>query len=161
MWKISRTVYLIVLIPYLAIGIYLLYLGFTTSPSLTADSHFLKNSFYFEGISCIIIPLILIAGILLYKKRIANEEIDRAPNSIKGEAEILDMEETEIHVNELPQIKFLLRVTLPGRSPYKIEHRKIMSTFILNSLNIGSKLPVFVDPDNPEKILLGYYLYFQ
>jgi len=71
------------------------------------------------------------------------------------------MEETEIHVNELPQIKFLLRVTLPGRSPYKIEHRKIMSTFILNSLNIGSKLPVFVDPDNPEKILLGYYLYFQ
>ena len=159
--KTSRTAYSIVLIPYLAVGIYLLYLGFTTSTASTADSHFLKNSFYFEGISCIIIPIILIAGIFLYKKRIKYKETDYAPNSIKGEAKIIEMKQTGIYVNELPQVKFLLRITIPRRLPYQIEYKKIMNSFILNSLHAGAKLPVFVDPDNPERILLGYYLYFQ
>jgi len=162
MLKSFKKTYLIIFIPYLALGIYLFYRGLIVpSNGFMSYDYFLKNSFYFEGLSCIIVPIIIIAGISLYNKRSYNKEIDPAQNSIKGEAEILDIEQTGMYINELPQVKFILQINIPNKPPYQMEHEKIMNSLILNSLHIGAKIPVFVDPTNSERILLGYYLYFQ
>lgn len=70
--RIYKTIYLTFCIPYLTVGTYLLYLGFTVSNG--PNCYFLKNSFYFEGVSCIIIPIIIIAGISLYNKKVNDEK---------------------------------------------------------------------------------------
>lgn len=155
MWKTSKTAYLLFCIPYLAASMYLFYLGFTVSPNaLTYDGYYIKNSFYLEGLSCIIVPFITIAGILLYKK-IKDKEIDLTQNGIKGEAEILDMEETGIYSNNHPQIKFLLKITLPNRSQYQIEHKEVVNFISFNSPYVGAIVPIFVDPDNHTKVMLS------
>ena len=152
MWKTFKMAYLIIWIPYIVFGIYLIHLGSIASPNAITTDSFFKNSFYFEGVSCIIIPLILIAGISLYKKK---TKTPITKNSIRGKAEILDMKQTGLYLNNIPQIKFLLKITIPNKSPYQIKYKAFVGYLKLNSLHAGAVVPVLVNPKNPENILLG------
>lgn len=157
MWKTSKATTLITTVPLLAVGMGLLYLGFTASPdALTDDGYSLQNFFYIMGGFFLIGPLITTVGILLFYNRVNDREINLEQNGTRGEAEILHREQTGTYINELPQVKFLLKLTMPDREPYKIEHKDVVSMLDLSSINVGAKLPVFVDPNNPENILLVY-----
>lgn len=157
MWKTSKATTLITTVPLLAVGIGLLYLGFTASPeALTDDGYSLKNFFYIMGAGFLIFPLMTTLGILLYYKKANDREVNLVQNGIRGEAEILHREQTGTYINELPQVKFLLQITMPDREPYKIKYKDVISMLDLGSINVGAKLPVFVDPDNPENILIVY-----
>ena len=157
MWKTSKGTTLITTVPFLAVGIGLLYLGFTSSPdALTDDGFSLQNFYYIMGGFFLIGPLLTTAGVLLFYKRSNDKETYLAQNGIKGEAEILHREQTGTYINELPQVKFQLQINIPGENPYKIEHKEVVSMLDLGSINIGAKLPVFVDPNNFKNILLVY-----
>lgn len=157
MWKTSKATTLITTVPLLAVGMGLLYLGFTASPdALTDDGYSLQNFFYIMGGFFLIGPLITTVGILLFYNRANDREINLEQNGTRGEAEILHREQTGTYINELPQVKFLLKLTMPDREPYKIEHKDVVSMLDLSSINVGAKLPVFVDPNNPENIMLVY-----
>ena len=69
-------------------------------------------------------------------------------------AEILDVEQTGGYVNNQPQLEFLLKITLPGEFPYQIKHKETVNYLSLGGIYTGARLPVYVDPNNPKKILL-------
>lgn len=157
MWKTSKGTTLITTVPLLAVGIGLLYLGFTASPdALTDDGYSLQNFFYIMGGFFLIGPLITTIGISLFYKRANDREIYLTQSGIRGEAEILHREQTGTYINELPQVKFLLQLTMPDRESYQMEYKDVISMLDLGSINVGTKLPVFVDPNNSKNIMLVY-----
>ncbi|MBM4241481.1 MAG: hypothetical protein FJ150_07475 [Euryarchaeota archaeon] len=157
MWKISKWIFLVTTVPLLTVGIIFLILGFMASPeALTDDGYSLKNFYYTMGGAFVIFPLITTIGVLLYYRRINVRETNLIQNGIRGEAEILHQEQTGSYLNELPQVKFQLEVTLSDGDIYQIEHKDYISMLDLNSIGVGRKLPVFVDPNNQKNLLLIY-----
>lgn len=156
MWQVSKGLLLGVLAPFLLMGIGFLIAGFLASPeALGDDSSPLKNQHYLMGASFILFPSIALAGVLLYYKK-ANDRVSfLVEKGIQGVAEILGRQQTGVYINELPQVKFLLLITLPGRQSYQTEHKDVVSMLDLGSINVGAKLPVFVDPNNEKNILLN------
>lgn len=65
-------------------------------------------------------------------------------------------EQTGWYVNDLPQVKFTLKVTLPGKAPYQVEHNEVVNLIDVGLVNPGAVVPVVVDPRNPKKMLLLY-----
>ena len=88
------------------------------------------------GVAFIIFPLITTAGVYLFYKRINERETNLIQNGIKGEAEILQREQTGTYLNELPQIKFQLQIKIPGKQTYPLEHKDYVSMLDLNAITI-------------------------
>lgn len=157
MWKVSKWIFLVTTVPLLAVGIGFIVFGFMAPlEALTDDGYSLKNFFYLMGGAFLFFPLISVIGVGLYYKRINDRETFLIQNGIQGEAEILHREQTGTYINELPQVKFLLQVTVSGEEPYQLEYKDVVSMLDMGSINVGAKLPVFVDPNNPRNILLNY-----
>ena len=160
MWKVSK----IVIAPFLIIGAVLIYLGYNTSlqaaifapgvPASDVSDFFAgdQSLFYIMGAFFIILPLL----ILIYYKIGNDREMHLVQNGIKGEAKILNVNQTGMYVNNLPQVKFLLQITTPDTESYQVEHKEVVNMIDLGSIRVGAVLPVFVDPQNPKKILLSY-----
>jgi hypothetical protein len=53
-------------------------------------------------------------------------------------------------------MKFELEVTVPGRAPYKVNHKQLTPFEIYNRLTKGMILPVKVHPEKPAKLLLDW-----
>ncbi len=157
MWKTNRWIYIITTVPLLAIGIVFIVFGIMESPeTLTDDGQNLKNLYYTMGSAFTIFPLITTFGVMRYYKRINDRETFLIQNGIKGEAEILHREQTGTYINELPQVKFILLLSTPYREPYEVEYKDVVNMLDLGAINVGAKLPVFVDPDDEKNILLVY-----
>lgn len=157
MWKVPKWMYLMVIIPFLVVGIGMIYYGYQTSPeALTDDGHPLKEFLYIMGAAFMILPFISSVGLMLFYKRINDRETNLIEHGIQGEAEILSREQTGVYINELPQVKFQLKITSPYGETYEMEHKDIVSMLDMGSINVGAKLPVFVDPNNSKNILLIY-----
>jgi hypothetical protein len=157
MWKVPKWMYLIIIIPFLAVGIGMIYFGFQAPPEvLTDDGYPLKEFLYMMGAFFIIMPLISSLGVTLFYKRINDRETNLIEHGIQGEAEILHREQTGVYINELPQVKFLLKITSPYGETYEIEHKDVVSMLDMRSINVGAKLPVYIDPNSEKNILLVY-----
>lgn len=157
MWKTSKWIYIVTTVPLLAFGIGFLVFGFMAPPdALTDDGYSLKFFYYTMGGAFLFFPLITVLGVGLFYKRINDRETFLVNNGIKGEAEILHREQTGTYINELPQVKFNLLLTLPDREPYQMEYKDVVSMLDMSAINVGAKLPVMVDPDNERNILLLY-----
>lgn len=136
MWKISKGIFLITTVPLLAVGIGFLVFGSMAPPeALTDDGYSLKNFFYMRGAGFLIFPIITTIGISLFYQRINDRETNLIQNGIKGEAEILHREQTGTYINELPQVKFLLQLTMPDREPYKTRYKDVINMLDLGSIN--------------------------
>jgi hypothetical protein len=157
MWKVSKWIYIVTTVPLLAVGIGFLVFGFMAPPeALTDDGYSLKFFFYIMGVSFIFFPLIATLGVGLYYKKINDRETFLIQDGIQGEAEILQREQTGTYINELPQVKFRLLLTIPDREPYEMEYKDVVSMLDIGSITVGAKLPVYVDPNNEKNIMLMY-----
>jgi len=108
------------------------------------------------GAFFIIMPFISSLGVMLFYNRINDREINLMEHGIQGGAEILSREQTGVYINELPQVKFLLKITSPFGETYELEHKDVVSMLDMVSINVGAKIPVFIDPNNNKNILLVY-----
>jgi hypothetical protein len=157
MWKTSNWLFIITTVPLIAVGIGFIVFGIMASPeALTDDGYALKNFYYFMGGAFIIFPIIASLGVMMYYKRINDRETFLIQNGIQGEAEILHREQTGTYINELPQVKFKLLLTTPDREPYEVEYKDVVSMLDMAVINVGAKLPVYVDPTDEKNILLQY-----
>lgn len=73
-------------------------------------------------------------------------------NGINGTAEILDAQQTQTFVNNNPEIKFTLMVTVPGKDPYKATYKTVVPFIDLAKFQPGDKYYVLVDPKNPQNV---------
>lgn len=155
MWKTPKSLWLITTAPLVIVGIGLIIWGLMTTPdALTDDGYSLQNLFYIMGVSFVVFPLIGAFGVYFYYKRINDRETFLINEGIKGEAEIIKREQTGTYINEQPEVRFRLSITTPFDEPYELDHKEIVNLLDVGSLTVGRKMPVMINPNNPQDILL-------
>jgi hypothetical protein len=149
MWKVSDLLWSLVpfFLPIIA-GIYLLYVTVTKSMNVVN---------YVVGAIFIIFPLILGLGLYYYETKKDIRKSYLINDGLRCEAEILSLKKTGFYRNEHPQVKFVLKLTVPGDRAYQLEHNEYLNPLDVENLTEGAKIQVMVDPDNPKNILLVYY----
>ena len=74
---------------------------------------------------------------------------------LPGQATILSLSGGNMVVNNINYlITFRLRVTVPGRPPYDVDHRQLVPIFALASLPVGATVAVMVDPRDQTKLTI-------
>lgn len=61
-----------------------------------------------------------------------------------------------VQINEQPLLKMVLDVEVPGMAPRRIERKLIVSNFAAPLMQPGLVLPVYVNPSDPEDILIAW-----
>lgn len=140
----------VILVP-VAIG---LIVAIPSLESLPGNEHSLFDNLL--DLVLILFPVFLILGFVVYYKRQADIEENLKKDGIKGVAVVLSREQTGTYIDNLPQIRFRLRIILPGRDAYQIEHTDVVNLLDLHLIDVGAKLIVYVDPNQAENILLSF-----
>ncbi len=74
-------------------------------------------------------------------------------SGIPGQATVLSVSGGNVVVNNINVLlTFRLRVSVPGRPPYEIDHRQLTSMFSMAALQVGATVPVMVDPTDPRRL---------
>jgi hypothetical protein len=102
--------------------------------------------------------------------RTANEAMDAAQASgmmnpggaaamysggVAGSATIDSVADTGVFINEAPVLELSMTVTVPGRPPYPVNHRQLVSHAALARFQPGSVLPVRVSQQDPNQLMIG------
>ena len=74
---------------------------------------------------------------------------------IAGSATIDSLADTGMFVNEAPVLELSMTVTVPGRPPYPVKHRQLVSHAALSRFQPGSVLPVKVSAQDPNQLMIG------
>lgn len=98
------------------------------------------------------VPLFFVWNILIAPSM--NEDYLQQ-NGINGTAEILEAEQTQTFVNNNPEIKMTLLVTLPGKEPYKATYKTVVAMVDLPKVQPGNKWYVLVDPKDPQNVIFA------
>jgi hypothetical protein len=73
---------------------------------------------------------------------------------VAGTAVVDSVEETKVRVDRAWVHKYGLRVTVPGRATYQVEHFEVHRE--PGYAGVGQTIAVKVDPTNPEKLLIDW-----
>ena len=76
-------------------------------------------------------------------------------NGIVGQARVDQISDTGTTINDNPQVKFDLTVTIPGRDPYPATLVQVVSRLSIGSFQPGATVPVRVSPDNPQSLMIA------
>jgi hypothetical protein len=74
---------------------------------------------------------------------------------IAGSATIDSVADTGVFVNEAPVLELSMTVTVPGRPPYPVKHRQLVSHAALARFQPGSMHAVKVSAQDPNQLMLG------
>jgi hypothetical protein len=106
----------------------------------------------------ILIILITAAGVavplLSLRKKKRKAELLLATGS-KGEATVLQLDDTGEKVNENPRVNVLLEVRIPNFPPYQVRKTVTVPHVRLSQIQVGSIVSVIADPNqptNPDKV---------
>ena len=99
--------------------------------------------------------LILVAiGIRVRRSAQRTERI--LATGVDGSATITSVAQTGMSMNDNPQVEVGLMVELPGRPPYAATRREFVPLILLARLIPGARLPVTVDPADPQGVLIDW-----
>jgi hypothetical protein len=73
----------------------------------------------------------------------------------KGLATVVAVRDTGVRVDENPQAELDLQVAVAGLEPYVVTHRQVISRIAIGSFWPGAKVPVRVDPQDPQNVLVA------
>jgi hypothetical protein len=74
---------------------------------------------------------------------------------IPGTATVKGLADTGTTLNNAPVMDIQLTVQVPGREPYDVTHRQLVSFAALGNFQPGKTFPVHVDQQDPSKIVIG------
>lgn len=151
-----RLVLFITFAPFIAIGIGLVVVGFRTPQTLMMAPGFpLSLFFYLMGGGFLAMSFIMLLGFVIFGAAKRKKLENLMENGKPGEAIILGFEDTGVMINNNPRVKLSLEVQLEGQMPYQIQKTMVVPLIRISQFQIGSKVPVLVDPNepqNPDKI---------
>jgi hypothetical protein len=109
----------------------------------------------FIGQIWIVVSLFLIGLFVFLSRRAAAGERLKA-EGIPGSAQILELEQTGVYINEQPQVKLRLRVEPRGRAPFETVKRVTVPMIALGTLTNGRPLKVVVDAENQDRVVIDW-----
>jgi hypothetical protein len=74
---------------------------------------------------------------------------------IVGQARIDRIADTGTAINDNPQVRFALTVTIPGREPYPATLTQVVRRIAIENFQPGATVPVRVSPDDPEALIFA------
>ena len=72
-------------------------------------------------------------------------------------ATIQEMTQTGVYINEMPQVRFKLRVQPAGGSAYEMNRTMTIPHIALGSLGIGKTLSAYIDKKDPNNVMVDWY----
>lgn len=75
---------------------------------------------------------------------------------VPGRAQVLEMSQTGMFVNNRARIQLRVRIEAPGIPPYEKQESVIVPVIALSALQPGRILPVLVDPGNPQSFEINW-----
>jgi hypothetical protein len=103
-----------------------------------------------------VIWVIVALGLWLFarsqKRKAAHQDWVFA-NGLKGAATVVKAS-SHAKVNELPLMSLTLDLQVPGMADRQVKRRVLMSVFAANRVQPGLVLPVHVNPEDPDDLVL-------
>lgn len=113
-----------------------------------------KTAVRIAGVGTMIFgPLLVIVPWLVISRLNKNKQ-NIVEKGVQAVAEILSLQDTGSYVNNMPRLRFRLRVTLPTGETYETDQTKTVPFSAMNAIGIGSQHTVFVDPNNRNKVVM-------
>jgi hypothetical protein len=75
---------------------------------------------------------------------------------VAGSARVLRSERSGAGSDDRPLMDVELSVEVPGRPPYLVRRRLSVPRSVAGQLSEGQRVPVLVDPDHPDRLLLEW-----
>ena len=94
--------------------------------------------------------------IIRYVRRSFFGNQDLVSNGIPAQATVLQAWQTGAMINYNPQIGLKLQVQHPQGHSYEVETKAVVPQLQLAQLQIGATVPVRIDPQNPQRVLLAF-----
>ena len=88
------------------------------------------------------------------RRLFGTDETSVEVSGLSGEATIVSLREGGPYVNDRPTITMELDVDLPGRDRYRAQAKQSVGRLVIGRLQPGATIPVRVDPDDPEKVVV-------
>ena len=106
------------------------------------------------GFMALVGIVLIVIGIIVGRRAAATDAL--LATGTPGTATITGLTQTGMYVNENPQIRMQLLVSLPGQTPYATQHTEIVPLMLLGRLNSGAPLNVRVDPMNLNRVAVDW-----
>ncbi|MEA2132050.1 MAG: hypothetical protein QOJ85_4941 [Solirubrobacteraceae bacterium] len=109
------------------------------------------------GIGQIWIGVALLVGVIyLAVNRATGRKLALRQTGLPGTAQVLEMTQTGVYINENPQVKMKLQVQAQGLAPYQCEIKATVPLIAIGMLGTGRPLTVFVNPNDNEDIFIDW-----
>jgi hypothetical protein len=106
------------------------------------------------GFMALVGIVLIVIGIIVGRRAASTDAL--LTTGTPGTATITGLTQTGMYLNENPQIRMQLLVSLPGQTPYAAQHTEIVPLMLLGRLNSGAPLQVRVDPMNLNRIAVDW-----
>lgn len=147
LWSVDLRWMLLFMLP----GVGLIVASFLVpEDALTDDGHPLDTFLLVMG-SFFIVADLAVVGFLSMRNR---AKLDFARNALSGTAEVLEMSETGTTINDMPVVRFTLRVNDGYRPVRQVVHKQLFSYLDLRDIHVGDTLNVKVHKSKPDKLLI-------
>jgi len=136
-------------LPLIAVGAVLIFAGLRADPRTMTDDGVLPLRTFLILLGSFFIGLnTLIGGGLLLSTFLRNQRMLKLEETgIRGNAKVLQANETGTYINNQPRIWMELQVELPGREPYFIEKKMVVPFLQIDQLIPGAIVEVLVDSE--------------
>jgi len=101
------------------------------------------------------VSLVLLT-VYLWMGRSARKAEQLKREGIPGQAQVLEMTQTGVYVNEQPRVRLKLRVEAPGVTPFEDEDTHTVGLIFLGMLAPGRPLPVYVDRQDHSNFMIDW-----
>jgi len=144
-------------LPFIIAGLIFLFLGFKADPSArTDDGYSLKWFWFIMGAWFIGLTVVVYGGIAFILGRIGRKRRGMIEFGRRGTAAVLSFRTTGSELDNMIQVELELRVNAAGMPPYGISHREFVSPANLSGLQVGAQIPVLVDPEDRNKLMIDW-----
>ncbi len=157
MWKSgNKILFVIILGPFIIMGTVLILASMGIDPLEIQEDGNSPISLLIGGIICIAGPSLGLGGILLFMYLQNRRIAFLFQNGIQGTAILKGIEHTGVEINNIPQFRMRLEITLPDRPPYELIHKECLNVFVTSSIKKDMEINVYVHPDKQKSIFLDW-----
>jgi hypothetical protein len=95
---------------------------------------------------------LVVWGIAWWRKAAEAQRV-RA-EGLPGQAQITGLRQTGLYINHQPQVEMQLQVSTAMHAPYPVTVKEAVPMILLGRLTSGQPLPVMVDREDPQKVVI-------
>ncbi|HVE75615.1 MAG TPA: SHOCT domain-containing protein [Actinomycetota bacterium] len=98
-----------------------------------------------------------LAAAYLFMNWRADKSDELRATGIPGKATILEMTQTGVYINEIPQVRLKLRIDSQELPSYEVDKKMLVPHIALGALSSGNPLSVFIDRQDKDNFAIDWF----